>query len=201
MNLYILIAFLSLSTSGGIIQTSETAGIYRTKKDFISGSIEMFNNPRLRIKSNPFRLRFPLSIDSDESMYLTQSDKRETKIDPKSVYGFSVNGITFVYNESEKKYLSVLNDKGGIYFFLKERTKYLGKLGQHIKDVLLYTTDLDVPAKEFTAENIQRDFVGNNAMVDRLTKLNEDIKKSSFQSDVDKQDFFEYQKLFKKYLD
>ena len=177
----------------------DSAGIYRTKNDFLTGNLSYLSNRRLKIKSDPFRLRFPLSYDWDEAIYLPQPDKTEVKIYPDSVFGFVANGIKFVYIDTEKKYLSVLHDKGPLYFFLKEKILYGGRFSR-LEDILLYTPNLATPVKEFTIENIQYDFSSNQALRNQLLKLRNDIKKNHFFSRVDRNGFFEYQVLIRKGL-
>lgn len=178
---------------------SNTTGIYQTKNDFLTGNISYTTDSRLRIKSNPFRLRFPLSFDSDESLYLPQPDKSEKKIEPASSFGFVANGVTFIYNKDEKKYLSVLHDRLPVYFFLKEKVTYAGKV-RRIIDMLVYTQDLDAPTKEFTTENIETDFTDKKALLDKLLKLQKAIRRNQFRTGVDREVFFEYQKLIKNML-
>lgn len=175
-----------------------TTGIYQTKNDFLTGNLT-YHRSRLRTKSNPFLLRFPLSFDSDESLYLPQPDKSEKKIEPASSFGFVAKGITFIYNSDEKKYLSVLRDRLPVYFFLKEKVTYAGKV-RRIIDILLYTQDLDAPTKEFTTENIEHDFADKKALFDKLLKLREAIRKKQFRTGVGREVFFEYQKLIKNML-
>lgn len=178
---------------------SNTTGIYQTKNDFLTGNISYTADSRLRIKSDPLRLRFPLSFDYDESLYLRQSDKSEKKIEPTSSFGFVAKGVTFIYNSGEKKYLSVLHDRLPVFFFLKEKVTYAGKW-RRIMDILLYTQDLDASTKEFTTENIEHDFADKKDLLDKLLKLRKAIRRNQFRTGVDRAVFFEYQKLIKKML-
>lgn len=197
----ILLAFLFIPNAHSLpVQGfKDSSGIYRTKNDFLVGRISNLSDSKIKITSIPIRLRFPFSIDSDETIYLFQQDRTRIRIRPDSTYGFLMKGIQFVYINSEKQYLAVLNDKKPLYCFLKEKMSHLGKYGQ-LKDTLLYTQDLDVPLKEFTEENIRKDFSNDQVFMNQLLKLHKDIKKNLFHLDVDRADFFKYQKLVQKYL-
>ena len=180
--------------------THDTAGIYRTKDDFINERISSLSLYEVKIKHVPFWSGLPLNIDSADRVYLRQADGREAAIRPDVAFGFTNRSIKYLYIPGQQKYLAVLNEKAPVFLFIKEKYIHSFKW-DFVNDSLLYTRDLNAPLKELTASNIKRDFSDNKELANRLYLLRAAIVKKGFDAEVHRRAFLRYRQLVRHYLD
>jgi hypothetical protein len=175
---------------------NDSSKVYFSKNSFINGQADY--SSAYFIKERYWLGWSGFSFQANGMLRLKLSKNTYKEFSPGSIYGFSTNGIKYIYSNTEKKYFAMLTENNLINFFVGEKEKNIYG-GVVIDNIFYYSKNSDADIKVFNEENINKDF-GNSKMLIQLLNLESEIKKKDLNKDMHLRQFNEAKKLIEEHI-
>ncbi len=198
LKLFTLVCVLLLKISFASAK-SDTSGVYLTKTDFITNTIQYKSEFNIPEPLFPLLSRFVISGDA---VPITIKLKRREKktFDQGAIFGFYNNGVKYLFLKQSNEYAAVVSDTEPVFMVVKAEEHYSGKYS-FSDDKYLFTKNLDDSFKEFTNENITTDFRNHKKEMDLLLELRQKIIKDGYDAEIHKRAFLKCRKLVSSYIE
>jgi len=189
---------LLLKISFGIAAT-DTSGVYLTKKDFLSNTLQYKTINAIHTPCFPLFARFVIAREAFP-IQVKMDKKNIKKFTPGSFYAFNNNGVKYFYLKKSNDYVAVVNDAAPLFMIVQKKVHFSGNTA-FADDIYLYTKNLDEPFKELTKENITSDFGTNKKEMDILLELRQKIIKEGYDAEIHKSAFLKCREMVGTYID
>lgn len=175
----------------------DTSGVYISKADFISNTLQYKTFNSIRTPFFPVFARFIISREAFPLKIKINTNVK--KLPSGSFYGFNNDGVKYLYIKKSDDYVAVINDIPPIYMIVQKKVHFSGTIA-FADDIYLYTQNLDNPFKEFTIKNITEDFGYNKKAMDILLDLHKKIIKKGYDAEIHKKAFLKCRKMVEAYI-